>query len=117
MPSPERIPEYVALAFRTALSGRQGPVHLTIPHDYQSAEVDSSDFERYAPSEYSMPTKVLADPERISQAVQILNSAERPLIMAGSSAGATADPEDVRRLVENTQIPFVSEDSARGAHT
>ena len=113
VPSPERIPEYVALAFRTALSGRQGPVHLTIPHDYQSAEVDSSDFERYAPNEYSVPSKVLADPERISQAVQILNSAERPLIMAGSSAGATAAPEEVRRLVETTRIPFVSEDSAR----
>ena len=61
VPSPERIPEYVALAFRTALSGRQGPVHLTIPHDYQSAEVDESDFERYAPREYSVPTKVMAD--------------------------------------------------------
>ena len=113
VPSPERIPEYVALAFRTALSDRQGPVHLTIPHDYQSAEVDASDFERYAPREYSMPTKVMADPERIRQALQILNSSERPLIMAGSSAGATADPEEMLRLVETTRIPFVSEDSAR----
>ena len=33
VPSPARIPEYVALAFRTALSGRQGPVHLTISSD------------------------------------------------------------------------------------
>ncbi len=113
VPSPERIPEYVALAFRTALSGRQGPVHLTIPHDYQSATVDASDFERYAPQEYSTPAKVLADPERIRQAVRLLNSAERPLIMSGSSAGATADPATVQQLVESTRIPFVSEDSAR----
>ena len=113
IPSPERIPEYVALAFRTALSGRQGPVHLTIPHDYQSATVDASDFERYAPREYSVPAKVMAEPSRIQRAVQLLNSAERPLIMAGSSAGATADPNEVQRLVETTRIPFVSEDSAR----
>ena len=113
VPSPERIPEYVALAFRTALSGRQGPVHLTIPHDFQSAEVEASDFDRYAPREYSVPTRVMADPERVRQALQLLNSAERPLIMAGSSAGATADPVEVRRLVETTRIPFVSEDSAR----
>ena len=113
VPSPERIPEYVAMAFRTALSGRQGPVHLTIPHDYQSATVDASDFERYAPREYSTPAQVMADPNRIRQAVQLLNSAERPLIMAGSSAGATAEPEEVQRLVETTMIPFVSEDSAR----
>ncbi len=113
VPSPERIPEYVALAFRTALSGRQGPVHLTIPHDYQSATVDASDFERYAPGEYSAPAKVMADPARIQQAVRLLNSAERPLIMAGSSAGATADPDEIQRLVETTRIPFASEDSAR----
>ena len=113
VPSPERIPEYVALAFRTALSGRQGPVHLTIPHDYQSATVDASDFERYAPGEYSTPAKVMADPVRIQQAVRLLNSAERPLIMAGSSAGATANPDEVQRLVETTRIPFVSEDSGR----
>ena len=113
VPSPERIPEYVAMAFRTALSGRQGPVHLTIPHDYQSATVDASDFERYAPREYSRPAQVMADPDRIRQAVQLLNSAERPLIMSGSSGGATAEPEEVQRLVETTMIPFVSEDSAR----
>ena len=113
VPSPERIPEYVALAFRTALSGRQGPVHLTIPHDYQSAEVCISDFERYAPREYSVPVCVMADSERVNQAVQLLNSAKRPLIMAGSSAGATADPDEIRRLVETTRIPFFSEDSAR----
>ena len=113
VPSPERIPEYLALAFRTALSGRQGPVHLTIPHDYQSATVDASDFERYAPCEYSTPARVMADPTRIHRAVQLLNLAERPLIMAGSPAGATADPDEVRRLVETTRIPFVSEDSAR----
>ncbi len=113
VPSPERIPEYVALAFRTALSGRQGPVHLTIPHDYQSAEVSDSDFGRYAPSEYSRPLKVMGDIEQISKAIEILNGAERPMIFAGSSAGATAMPDEVQRLVETTRIPFVSEDSAR----
>ncbi len=113
VPSPERIPEYVALAFRTALSGRQGPVHLTIPHDYQSATVNVSDFERYAPGEYSTPARVMAEPDRVRRAVRLLNSANRPLIMAGSSAGATADPDEVLRLVETTRIPFVSEDSGR----
>ncbi len=113
VPSPERIPEYVSLAFRTALSGRQGPVHLTIPHDFQGAVVDVGSFERYAPSEYSMPSTVLADPDRIDKALALLNSAERSMIMAGSSAGATANPDKVCELVETTRVPFVSEDSAR----
>lgn len=113
VPSPERIPEYVALAFRTALSGRQGPVHLTIPHDYQSAEVDEAVAARYAPREYSVPRKVMGDPDQVKRAIELLRNAERPMIMAGSSAGATADPQTLQKFVEATHIPFVSEDSAR----
>ena len=36
---PYRIPEFLARAFRTALAGALGPVHLTIPTDVQRAEV------------------------------------------------------------------------------
>ncbi|MDA0676527.1 MAG: thiamine pyrophosphate-binding protein [Chloroflexi bacterium] len=113
VPSPERVPEFVALAFRTALSGRQGPVHLTIPHDFQSAEVDEAAAARYAPREYSTPRKVLGDPAQVKRAIELLRSAQRPIIMAGSSAGATAEPSVVQKFVETTHIPFVSEDSAR----
>ncbi|MDG0867599.1 thiamine pyrophosphate-binding protein [Candidatus Lucifugimonas marina] len=113
VPTPARIPEYVALAFRTALSGRQGPVHLTIPHDFQGAEVDDAEVARYAPNEYGTPLNVLGDPTQVERAIDILNSAQRPVIFAGSSAGATAIPEEVQRLVETMRIPFFSEDSAR----
>lgn len=113
VPSPARIPEYVALAFRTALSGRQGPVHLTIPHDFQAAEVDDAEVARYAPNEHVTSLRVLGEPVQIERAVALLNSSERPIIFAGSSAGATADPSEVQRLVETMRIPFVSEDSAR----
>lgn len=114
VPSPGRIPEYVSLAFRTAMSGRRGPVHLTIPHDFQSAEVDMAEYERYAPTEYGWSPTVRAAEDAISAALEVMSSARRPLFMAGSSAGATADPDSVRALVEATGIPFVSEDSARG---
>ena len=113
VPSPARIPEYVALAFRTALSGRQGPVHLTIPHDFQMAEIEDAEATRYAPSEYVTPLQVLGDTAQVEKAVDLLNSAQRPMIFAGSSAGATAIPSEVRRLVETMRIPFFSEDSAR----
>ncbi|HJP28613.1 MAG TPA: thiamine pyrophosphate-binding protein, partial [Dehalococcoidia bacterium] len=113
VPSPARIPEYVALAFRTALSGRQGPVHLTIPHDFQMTEVDDAEVARYAPNEYGTPMQVLGDPAQIDRAIDVLNSAKRPVIFAGSSAGATAIPAEVQRLVETMRIPFFSEDSAR----
>ena len=37
---PERIPEYMDLAFRTAVSGRPGPVYLEFPVDVLNAPVD-----------------------------------------------------------------------------
>ncbi len=113
VPSSSRIPEYVALAFRTALSGRQGPVHLTIPHDFQMAEVDDAEVARYTPSEYGISSLVLSDPDQVEKAIDLLSTAQRPMIFAGSSAGATAIPSEVRRLVETMRIPFFSEDSAR----
>ena len=114
VPSPERIPEYVALAFRTALSGRQGPVHLTIPHDYQSAEVDSSDFERYAPREYSVPNKVLAGPRAYQSSDPDIELSRTSL--DHGPVHPQVRPQTRKKfggLVETTRIPFVSEDSAR----
>ena len=113
VPAAERIPEYVALAFRTALAGRHGPVHLTIPHDLQEAQVTANAWERYAPREYGSPRAVLGDTAQIAAAIDLLHSAERPLILAGTGAGFTADPTEMQRLVEITQTPFCSVDSAR----
>ena len=114
IPSPERIPEYVALAIRTAMDGRRGPVHLTLPHDFQSAEVDSAFAQRYAPGEYSGPRLTAGDQGQVERAIDLLHSAERPVIFAGPGAGATADPEEFARFVETTRIPVFTEDSARG---
>lgn len=114
IPSPERIPEYVALAIRTAMDGRRGPVHLTLPHDFQSAEVDSAQAQRYAPGEYSGPRLTAGHQGQVERAIDLLHSAERPVIFAGPGAGATAEPEEFARFVEATRIPVFTEDSARG---
>ena len=113
IPSPERISEYVAMAVRTAMDGRRGPVHLTLPHDLQSAELDSDSALRYAPSEYSGPRMAAGDKIQVERAIELLHSAERPMIFAGPGAGATADPAELRRFVETTRIPVFTEDSAR----
>jgi len=114
VPSPERIPEFISLAFRTALSGRQGPVHLTIPHDFQSAKVDENDLDRYSTNLFGIPRDVRGDSNQIVEAVNILNNAERPLIFAGSTALFSLDKESIISFLDLTNIPFFSEDSIRG---
>ena len=101
IPSPDRIPEYVALAVRTAMDGRRGPVHLTLPYDFQSAEVDSVSGQRYAPGEYSGPRLIAGDQGQVERAIDLLHSAARPVVFAGPGAGATADPDELSAICRN----------------
>ena len=81
-----RIPEYVATAFRTAMSGRPGPVHLTLPIDLQEAVISEDDLPKYMPREYRNMGRAHGDPAGIEEAAALLRGAERPVIIAGNPA-------------------------------
>ena len=84
-----RIPDMISTALRVAYEGRRGPVHLTIPVDVQQQIVPEDEVAFYSPSEYRDIGAPSASPDRVREAVDILHSAERPLIVVGS-AGAYA---------------------------
>lgn len=110
---PRRAHEFISRAFRTALNGRRGPVHLTIPLDVQEGVV-SADEVRSRRAERSVgghpPRAADAD---VRAAVDLLQSAERPIIIAANGAYGV-EGRDIRRLVECTGIPIFTEESARG---
>ena len=110
---PYRIPEFMARAFRTALTGRRGPVHLTVPLDVQEAEVDESRVRFYRPEEYRPTGPVLGDPERVRDAIELLQSAQRPMAVAGNGA-FSATRRGLERLIEVTRLPLFTEEAARG---
>jgi acetolactate synthase-1/2/3 large subunit len=109
-----RIPEFIARAMRLAFSGRRGPVHLTIPIDVQEQSVDEDQLVFYKPEEYRAGSSLLADPEKVRQAIALLRQAEKPLAVAGSAAGYTLSGEALQRFVEMTRLPIVTEEQARG---
>ena len=110
---PYRIPELFARAFRTALTGRRGPVHLTIPLDVQQAEVEEDSVRSYEPSGYRPTGRVAPDPQSIRQAVELLQEARRPLAVAGNGAYSAAQG-DLQRLIEVARLPLFTEEAARG---
>ena len=109
-----RIPEFVATAFRTAMSGRPGPVHLTIPVDLQEQEASEEELPHYAPSEYRNRGRVHGDPDLVGEAVDLLRGAQRPVVIAANAARYSVAPEALQALIETTGIPVFTVEQARG---
>ncbi len=74
---PSRIPEYLNHAFHSALSGRPGPVVLSLPEDMLREEAEVED----APP--AIPVQPAPAPEQIKQIREMLLEAERPLMVLG----------------------------------
>src|SRR6202163_1150485 len=75
----DRIPEYVARAFRVAQSGRPGPVVLALPEDMLVASAAVDDAARVA------ATMLHPAPEAMVALHAKLETARRPLVLAGGS--------------------------------
>ena len=79
----DEIPFVMHRAFNTMLSGRPGPVHVELPMDLQceTADVTIHPLDKRMAVGVSYP-----DPRAIDKAVELLLSAERPVICAGGGA-------------------------------
>ncbi|MCH7835728.1 MAG: thiamine pyrophosphate-binding protein, partial [Chloroflexi bacterium] len=108
-----RIPEYLASAFRAALTGRQGPAFLEIPTDVLFRKVEENDV--YFPQSYRPQGRVYPDPKLIKQAAEIITKAERPLIMAGSAIYWQEAQEELRHFIEVAQAPLYLNAMGRGS--
>ena len=109
----QRIPEYMAMAFRHALSGRYGPVFLEIPADVLFKKVEESDV--VFPQKYRVEGRVYPDPRVVREAAELLTKAERPVVMAGSLIYWHDAQEDLRQLIEKLQAPVYLNAMGRGS--
>ena len=109
-----RIPDMVASAVRSAFEGRRGPVHLTVPIDVQTQRVEEAEVCFYDAVAYRSQAPRLAAPAQIEQALRLLRAAERPLIVAGTPAAYGDWGDALKRLIETTKLPLMTEEAARG---
>ncbi len=110
----ERIPEMVQWAFRVATTGRPGPTHLDICVDTLFAMGEEESVELDPPENYRPMNPPCGDEKGVEQAVELLMSAERPLIHAGGGVLRSGAWEEVRELAEYLQIPVTTSVSSRG---
>jgi tartronate-semialdehyde synthase len=97
---PGLVPRVFQQAFHIMRSGRPGPVLIDLPVDVQTAEIEF-DVDTYEPLPVYKPT---ASRRQIEKALEMLNEAERPLIIAGGGI-INADASDL--LVEFAEITGV----------
>lgn len=108
--TPHRIAEFIDLAYRTAMTGRPGPVYLELPVDVLNGAVDISKVKRTHTSPISRP----ADIEKAAEALALLQEASNPMIIAGSGAWYSDAGESLTRFVETTKVPVYTMAMGRG---
>ncbi|MBS7781384.1 thiamine pyrophosphate-binding protein [Acidovorax sp. CCYZU-2555] len=110
-----RIPELARRALREALSGRPGPVHLDIPQDVlaevQAFAADELDL---APRRYRVMSGPRPAAQTVEDAVALLRSARRPLLVGGGGVVAAGAQGAFRELARRLQAPALPTQMALG---
>jgi acetolactate synthase I/II/III large subunit len=100
------LPATIKEAFYIARTGRPGPVLIDVAKDVQAA---CGEYE--CPGEVSLPgyrPTMNGNPRQIAQAAGLINSAQRPVILAGRGIMLANAEAELRSLVEKTGCPVVS---------
>ena len=103
---PQRIPEMLRLALRTAMTGRKGPVFVDIPRDVLNDQMIPADIvspDRYRPVHPPPP-----HPEAVRAAVRLLARAERPLLLVGGGVTWAAANDLVTRSSARHGLPMIT---------
>lgn len=106
----EAIPPAVQAAFRTALTGPPGPVHLSLPRDLLKAASRAAPAAFPAPARYRPTAGPAGDPDAARAAMHLLAAAHRPVIIAGSGVWWSDAGELLCQFVTATQIPLFWKD-------
>ncbi len=100
---PAQVPRAFQQAFHLMRSGRPGPVLIDLPFDVQVAEIEFDD-ETYSPLPVYKPAATRA---QVEKALDMLQQAERPLIVAGGGIINADASELLVEFAELTGVPVI----------
>ncbi len=99
---PDRIPEYIARAFATALNGRPGPVVLILPEDMLTQTTTATPLPRVD------AVQSWSDPGALRELRTLLMGAQRPLVLAGGGGWTVQAAQALQRFAEAWQLPVAN---------
>ena len=89
-------------AFHIMNCGRKGPVLLEIPINIQNQEIDINSLKNFIP-----PQQKDSDLLNVSQIGDLLNSAQKPLILIGNGINDINTKTELENFLDKTNIPVV----------
>ena len=99
---PKEIKYHLDRAVYEATTGRKGPVWLDIPMNVQASMIDEDELAEF------VPTKAPVYDLKLEEIVSRLNTAQRPLIIAGHGIRLAGQIDNFKKLLEKLQIPVVT---------
>src|SRR5436305_474857 len=105
-----RFPDMVRQAFRSAVSGTPGPVHLQFRGNEGQIDLDEAEMEPLVEPLFARvpPFRPQPDQASVLAALKHLQGAERPVIMAGGGVRASGAAAELVALAEALQIPVAT---------
>ncbi|MEM9843933.1 MAG: thiamine pyrophosphate-binding protein [Pseudomonadota bacterium] len=98
----DRLPEILARAWRTAITGRPGPVVVALPEDMLSGPTAAGVLSPIAPVARARP-----DPASLTQARTLLQQAERPVILYGGCDWTASGRTALQDFAERSDLPVI----------
>ncbi len=98
----ESLPEILHKAFKTAVVGRPGPVHIDLPLTIQA---ERGDLEVPDPARHKVNGRQRGDAAELRRAAELLLDARRPVIVCGSGAKTSGASRDILALAEHLAAP------------
>jgi acetolactate synthase-1/2/3 large subunit len=106
----ERIPDMVRQAFRVATTGAPGPVHLQFRGNEGQIDAEETEMDVYCEEQFaSVPPFRPAPPDTdLLRALEELDDAQRPVIVAGGGVRASGAGPALVALAEKLGIPVAT---------
>ena len=117
-----RFPDMLRQAFRVAVSGTPGPVHLQFRGNEGQIDAEEAEMDPLCEPQFSRVPPFRPEPDQASvvAALNALQAAERPVIVAGGGVRASGAQADVVAVAEALQIPVATslngKDTIPGTH-
>jgi len=108
--APEKIADLTRHLLRIGLTGRSGPIHLSLPADMMKQQVP---FDLRRPSQYRSASETF-DRRSVKEAANLLMRSRQPVILAGYGVHLSRAYPELRALAERLRIPVATTQKGKG---